>query len=213
MGSSSSNPSRMTDTTPPQTTHQSNISEDNNTKNNNKHNTRDTTRKILQMCLPRWQPDDEAPSCLLCKRPFGLIVRRHHCRACGKVICCHCSQLRLKLPRFDYHTPVRVCDRCWIYETLSVHNPYSASAVQQNVDILRAVVDEPSPSSCAPPSSPSSSCDVATPPSSSSFSPSSSPQPGQPSPSEESASSSSGCCPIPFFLPRFFLPSKRTAKG
>lgn len=40
---------------------------------------------------PIWQPDQEAPECGSCGRPFTFFYRRHHCRMCGKVVCGSCS--------------------------------------------------------------------------------------------------------------------------
>ena len=39
----------------------------------------------------RWVLDAEAPDCFLCKVPFNLLLRRHHCRQCLKVVCGNCS--------------------------------------------------------------------------------------------------------------------------
>ena len=39
-----------------------------------------------------WMPDSASPACLGgCARPFTLLRRRHHCRACGRLICAGCS--------------------------------------------------------------------------------------------------------------------------
>ena len=35
---------------------------------------------------PVWIPDSDAPACMLCQAKFTMWKRRHHCRACGKVI-------------------------------------------------------------------------------------------------------------------------------
>ena len=48
---------------------------------------------------PRWQPDEEAASCTICSRPFSLLIRRHHCRKCGKIVCGWCSGHRIRLMR------------------------------------------------------------------------------------------------------------------
>ena len=52
-------------------------------------------RMLLEHPLPkkcvRWVPDAEAPICSLCKAPFGLLFRRHHCRQCLQVVCGNCS--------------------------------------------------------------------------------------------------------------------------
>eukprot|EP01090_Pellita_catalonica_P017837 TRINITY_DN5510_c0_g1_i2.p1 TRINITY_DN5510_c0_g1~~TRINITY_DN5510_c0_g1_i2.p1 ORF type:complete len:449 (+),score=45.83 TRINITY_DN5510_c0_g1_i2:634-1980(+) len=62
---------------------------------------------------PIWIPDDEVLSCMNCSQPFAWLKRRHHCRACGKVVCNPCSAHRLMLPNVSDKAPVRVCDECF----------------------------------------------------------------------------------------------------
>ncbi|XP_023582083.1 FYVE and coiled-coil domain-containing protein 1 [Trichechus manatus latirostris] len=38
----------------------------------------------------RWLGDTEASHCLDCKREFSWMVRRHHCRICGRIFCYYC---------------------------------------------------------------------------------------------------------------------------
>ncbi|XP_006868879.1 PREDICTED: FYVE and coiled-coil domain-containing protein 1 [Chrysochloris asiatica] len=38
----------------------------------------------------RWLGDSEATHCLDCKREFSWMVRRHHCRICGRIFCYYC---------------------------------------------------------------------------------------------------------------------------
>lgn len=38
----------------------------------------------------QWLRDPEATHCLDCKREFSWMVRRHHCRICGRVFCYYC---------------------------------------------------------------------------------------------------------------------------
>ena len=40
-----------------------------------------------------WQPDSEATACFACGEGFNLLRRRHHCRACLRVVCGNCSSL------------------------------------------------------------------------------------------------------------------------
>jgi GTPase SAR1 family protein len=37
-----------------------------------------------------WMDDANVLDCCGCKRKFSLILRRHHCRACGKIFCSQC---------------------------------------------------------------------------------------------------------------------------
>jgi len=39
-----------------------------------------------------WEPDDNADVCVLCRQIFGRELGKHHCRACGKVVCDPCSR-------------------------------------------------------------------------------------------------------------------------
>ncbi|XP_066489665.1 FYVE, RhoGEF and PH domain-containing protein 6 isoform X2 [Tiliqua scincoides] len=61
---------------------------------------------------PIWIPDTRATMCMICTSEFTLTWRRHHCRACGKIICQACSSNKHGL---DYmkNQPARVCDHCF----------------------------------------------------------------------------------------------------
>eukprot|EP01103_Thecamoeba_quadrilineata_P004482 TRINITY_DN1421_c0_g1_i1.p1 TRINITY_DN1421_c0_g1~~TRINITY_DN1421_c0_g1_i1.p1 ORF type:complete len:390 (+),score=82.10 TRINITY_DN1421_c0_g1_i1:845-2014(+) len=60
---------------------------------------------------PIWVPDYLASSCHSCQTHFNVIHRRHHCRACGFVVCNHCSKHKLVLSSISQE-PVRVCNEC-----------------------------------------------------------------------------------------------------
>ncbi|GMR47999.1 hypothetical protein PMAYCL1PPCAC_18194, partial [Pristionchus mayeri] len=61
-----------------------------------------------------WVPDSEAARCMSCGRTqFSLLQRRHHCRACGNVVCRACSSHSLKISSLK-KGPVRVCDQCFV---------------------------------------------------------------------------------------------------
>ena len=62
---------------------------------------------------PVWVPDAECSNCLLCEESFTLLRRRHHCRACGKVVCAACSSRRWLLAHVDSVKPVRTCEDCY----------------------------------------------------------------------------------------------------
>lgn len=61
---------------------------------------------------PAWTPDTGSVSCQGCGTPFHCHRRRHHCRACGELVCSRCARRRLTLVVMAYDTPVRVCNTC-----------------------------------------------------------------------------------------------------
>nr|CAD7259061.1 unnamed protein product [Timema shepardi] len=65
---------------------------------------------------PPWIPDEMAPRCMSCETVFTVVRRRHHCRNCGKVFCARCSSNSVPLPRYGHVKPVRVCNRCFLYQ-------------------------------------------------------------------------------------------------
>eukprot|EP00494_Astrolonche_serrata_P031647 UN31916 len=48
-------------------------------------------RKIARTA-PVWMPDSYSDTCLICKDPFTLFKRRHHCRICGRLTCSNCRK-------------------------------------------------------------------------------------------------------------------------
>lgn len=45
-------------------------------------------------CTIHFKPDREAKACPSCKKTFGTMRRRHHCRVCGGIFCGPCSKDR-----------------------------------------------------------------------------------------------------------------------
>lgn len=95
------------------------------------------TRPVLQEQMSKelllWEDNNQVTDCRRCHRWFNFIVRRHHCRKCGQIICDKCSSQRVYLPpnhiiqppsipSQDTNTlslhPQRICDQC-VYD---VHN-------------------------------------------------------------------------------------------
>lgn len=60
---------------------------------------------------PVWVPDERVTMCQVCTAHFSLTFRRHHCRACGKVVCDICSSNRVPL-KYLNNRKSRVCDQC-----------------------------------------------------------------------------------------------------
>ena len=61
---------------------------------------------------PVWVPDGQVTMCQECCALFSLVTRRHHCRACGRVLCGGCLESRAPL-RYQQFSPGRVCDTCY----------------------------------------------------------------------------------------------------
>ncbi|PNF19407.1 Zinc finger FYVE domain-containing protein 9 [Cryptotermes secundus] len=61
---------------------------------------------------PFWVPDADAPNCMQCEIKFTVLKRRHHCRACGKVLCSKCCSLKSRLEYLD-NSEARVCHPCY----------------------------------------------------------------------------------------------------
>ncbi|XP_009580328.1 PREDICTED: FYVE, RhoGEF and PH domain-containing protein 2, partial [Fulmarus glacialis] len=66
---------------------------------------------------PQWVRDNLVTMCMRCKEPFNAIMRRrHHCRACGYVVCARCSDYKAEL-QYDGNRLNRVCQQCYVFLT------------------------------------------------------------------------------------------------
>lgn len=74
-----------------------------------------------------WEKDENVTQCLSCGIKFSFLVRRHHCRCCGRIYCATCCskfawydknrvKVVLKSPAEYEMEPYRTCDSC--YENL-----------------------------------------------------------------------------------------------
>ena len=69
-----------------------------------------------------WQPDETSDRCATCGIAFTFLVRKHHCRMCGKIFCCGCTRLCrlpslvLKISRLPKERP-RQWGRWWVGPT------------------------------------------------------------------------------------------------
>uniref|UniRef100_A0A3Q0R6E4 FYVE, RhoGEF and PH domain containing 1 n=1 Tax=Amphilophus citrinellus TaxID=61819 RepID=A0A3Q0R6E4_AMPCI len=81
--------------------------------------------------------EKEVTLCMKCQEPFNSITkRRHHCKACGHVVCGKCSEFRARLS-YDNNRTNRVCVDC--YATLVGVSPSPAgltSSTQRRRSIL-----------------------------------------------------------------------------
>ncbi|KAI7822010.1 hypothetical protein BC939DRAFT_195735 [Gamsiella multidivaricata] len=72
-------------------------------------------RVVENYNAPVWVPDHSATRCMICTEEFGTIFRRkHHCRACGKVVCHSCSSRTILIKGTGNHSEKvgRACDDC-----------------------------------------------------------------------------------------------------
>ena len=67
--------------------------------------------QLLGVLKPIWIPDEEAPACMNCSQRFTVLRRRHHCRACGRVLCSACCSSRANLEYME-SKDARVCLPC-----------------------------------------------------------------------------------------------------
>uniref|UniRef100_A0A671T4D0 FYVE, RhoGEF and PH domain-containing protein 4-like n=1 Tax=Sinocyclocheilus anshuiensis TaxID=1608454 RepID=A0A671T4D0_9TELE len=82
-----------------------------------KNETFKSSRLELGKRAPRWIRDNEVTMCMKCKEPFNpLTRRRHHCRACGYVVCYKCSDYKASL-RYDGNKLNKVCKDCYFILT------------------------------------------------------------------------------------------------
>lgn len=58
----------------------------------------------------RWLKDDEVTSCLGCKAEFTMLLRKHHCRMCGRIFCSSCCNHWAMTTSSSRR--VRVCNEC-----------------------------------------------------------------------------------------------------
>uniref|UniRef100_A0A182XFE8 FYVE-type domain-containing protein n=1 Tax=Anopheles quadriannulatus TaxID=34691 RepID=A0A182XFE8_ANOQN len=76
---------------------------------------------------PFWVPDNSTKFCMQCNQKFSVIKRRHHCRACGQVLCSTCCCLKAKL-EFLGDVEARVCIECDVI--LSIQQQQAMEAEQ-----------------------------------------------------------------------------------
>ncbi|XP_046531371.1 hepatocyte growth factor-regulated tyrosine kinase substrate isoform X2 [Equus quagga] len=71
----------------------------------------------------------DAEECHRCRVQFGVVTRKHHCRACGQIFCGKCSSKYSTIPKFGIEKEVRVCEPC--YEQLNKKAEGKASATTE----------------------------------------------------------------------------------
>ncbi|KAL1020540.1 hypothetical protein UPYG_G00001430 [Umbra pygmaea] len=83
--------------------------------------------------------EKEVTLCMKCQEPFNSITkRRHHCKACGHVVCGKCSEFRARL-LYDNNRANRVCIDC--YTTL-VGVPPSPACLTSSAHRRRSILEK-----------------------------------------------------------------------
>ncbi|KAI9912374.1 hypothetical protein PsorP6_005688 [Peronosclerospora sorghi] len=87
---------------------------------------------------PEWVPYETQRSCMVCSRKFGLLVRRHHCRLCGRICCGPCSKYKRQLfftatsitsTTKERRDRVKVCNTCATVRILAPNDVSWASTL------------------------------------------------------------------------------------
>lgn len=69
------------------------------------------TENQLGKIAPVWVKDAAVSMCMECTVAFTTLKRRHHCRACGRIVCSQCSSGKASL-EYDDNKINRVCSNC-----------------------------------------------------------------------------------------------------
>ncbi|DAZ92994.1 TPA: hypothetical protein N0F65_011491 [Lagenidium giganteum] len=70
------------------------------------------SRELTQRRCPTWVNDKDRQCCHLCLKTFTNMRRKHHCRACGEIICRNCSLYKSVDLQSVGLTTLRVCKSC-----------------------------------------------------------------------------------------------------
>jgi len=69
-----------------------------------------TSQPDLGKVPPYWIPDNMTNQCMQCDQKFSLLKRRHHCRACGLLLCSACCNEKFFLHYLQAEG--RICSPC-----------------------------------------------------------------------------------------------------
>ena len=71
---------------------------------------------VIGALAPVWKANASRDSCVICASSFSLLVRRHHCRRCGELVCADCSprrfEMRLMVAGANDTAVQRACNSC-----------------------------------------------------------------------------------------------------
>uniref|UniRef100_A0A6A7FWS7 FYVE, RhoGEF and PH domain-containing protein 4 n=2 Tax=Hirondellea gigas TaxID=1518452 RepID=A0A6A7FWS7_9CRUS len=96
-----------------------------------------TSAELLGQQPPVLTPLDSAVRCMNCGAQFSMVKRKHHCRACGNVVCGKCSNYKQSLA-CENGRAVKVCRSCHAKlsqtstSSLASHDSSAASHASSN---------------------------------------------------------------------------------
>jgi len=83
-----------------------------------------------------WVMDSDVLNCMECDIEFTFFRRKHHCRACGRVVCSGCSPYQANIPTLYEPGGSRVCVNCFglkvnvdMSKSVSSHASYDGESV------------------------------------------------------------------------------------
>lgn len=110
-----------------------------------------------------WVDDAMVTHCLKCGTPFNVIIRKHHCRACGNIFCATCTSNTMMIPDFivdkpspaDYWNPShyikslkgpkeKVCPDCFVFITGKMQSYSNIAKILNNpcsIDKIKKLSD------------------------------------------------------------------------
>jgi hypothetical protein len=59
-----------------------------------------------------WVVNDSITTCMSCPNTFGFFTWKHHCRACGNLVCNNCSNKQSLLSGLEQLGEQRICNEC-----------------------------------------------------------------------------------------------------
>lgn len=60
-----------------------------------------------------WILLNDVDNCIICKKVFGIYLHKHHCRACGNIVCINCSDMEAEVDELIDCGRQRVCKMCY----------------------------------------------------------------------------------------------------
>mmetsp|Transcript_30192 Transcript_30192/g.43133 ORF Transcript_30192/g.43133 Transcript_30192/m.43133 type:complete len:415 (+) Transcript_30192:36-1280(+) len=95
-----------------------------------------------------WVVSADVDNCIICDIEFGWMFRKHHCRACGHVVCDTCSSQKALISEIELVGPLRVCSLCYWGQDVVLHAKSDTVDSPQKAEIMKTNnYDTPSTSS------------------------------------------------------------------